>query len=105
MMIELGVHRWDAESALGDPRPLRARAAASGLDEFPDMFLERLGALPTLELHATDLDRRWTYGAGAPTEHASGTASDLYLRLMARPGADLSEVWEHAVDAVPSASA
>ena len=105
MTVETGVHRWDAQQALETPEPLLELAATSGLDEFPDLFLERLGELPTLRLTATDLDRSWTYGAGPATATTVGTASDLYLRLMARPGGDLPDAWAAAVDGVPSAAA
>jgi uncharacterized protein (TIGR03083 family) len=105
MTVEIGVHRWDAQQSIEAPEPLLDVVATSGLDEFPDMFLERLGTLPTLRLQATDVDREWTYGPGSATESVSGTASDLYLRLMARPGSELSEEWAAAIDGVPSASA
>lgn len=98
MLIETGVHRWDAEQAIADPEPLPAIVAGSGLDEFPGMWLPRLGELPTLEVTATDLGRSWKYGSGEPQTAAVGSASDLYLRLVARPGAQLSQAWAAAVD-------
>lgn len=98
MVIETGVHRWDAQQALEDPEPLLPFVAVSGLDEFGDMWLPRLGDLPTLEVTATDLGRSWKYGSGEPSTVAAGTASELYLRLMARPGASLPSHWETAVD-------
>ncbi len=98
MLIETGLHRWDAQQTCEDPEPLLDIVARRGLDEFPDMWLFRLEELPTLRVTATDLGSSWTYGDGDPTETARGTASDLYLRLMSRPGARLPDVWQAAVD-------
>ena len=100
MVIETGVHRWDAQSAHGRPEPLLDRVARHGLDEFDQLYLPRLGAVPTIELRATDLGRVWRYGDGEPETVIEGTASDLFLRLMSRPGATLSTKWEAAVDAL-----
>jgi uncharacterized protein (TIGR03083 family) len=100
MVIETGVHRWDAQSAQGQPEPLLDRVARHGLDEFDQLYLPRLGVVPTIELRATDLGRVWRYGDGEPETVIEGTASDLFLRLMSRPGASLSTTWEAAVDAL-----
>jgi uncharacterized protein (TIGR03083 family) len=100
MVIETGVHRWDAEGAVGEPGPLLEIVAAHGLDEFSALYLPRLGDLPTLGLYATDLDRRWRYGSGPTSEVVEGTASELFLRLMSRPGVALPEAWARAVDAL-----
>jgi len=100
MVIETGVHRWDAEGAAGEPAPLLGIVATHGLDEFSALYLPRLGDLPTLGLHATDLDRRWRYGSGPASTVVEGTASELFLRLMSRPGAALPEAWARAVDAL-----
>lgn len=100
MVIETGVHRWDAQSAVGDPDPLPPIVAAGGLDEFGDLYLPRLGDVPAIELVATDLGRGWRYGQGDPAMVIEATASDLFLRLMSRPGAALPRAWEAAVDAL-----
>jgi uncharacterized protein (TIGR03083 family) len=100
MVIETGVHRWDAQGAGGPPEPLLDRVARHGLDEFEQLYLPRLGAMPAIELRATDLDQVWRYGEGEPETVVEGTASDLFLRLMSRPGASLSATWEAAVDAL-----
>ncbi len=102
MVIETGVHRWDAQGAADGPEPLLESVATGGLDEFPDMYLPRLGEVPTVELGATDLGRSWRFGPGAPAFRVEGTASDLFLRLMSRPGAPLPAAWEQAVDALGS---
>jgi len=76
--------------------------ATDGLDEFTDMYLGRLGDVPTIELVATDLGRSWRYGPGEPEATIRGTASELFLRLMSRPGPPLPTAWEQAVDALGS---
>lgn len=99
MLIETGVHRWDAQQALGQPAPLLEVVAVNGLDEFGDMWLARIeGDLPSLELVAQDVGRSWRFGTGGPGATVTGTASDLFLRLMSRPGPPLPEEWEAAVD-------
>ena len=55
MVIETGIHRWDAEQAFGDPGALTDLVALSGLNEFETMWLPRLGELPVLEVKAVDL--------------------------------------------------
>ena len=102
MVIETGVHRWDAESAVGDPSPLPLPVAKRGLNEFTDQYLPRLGSLPTIELVDPELDRSWRYGEGEPVAVIEGTASDHYLRLMSRPGTRLPSEWETAVDVLGS---
>ena len=102
MVIETGVHRWDAQGAIEDPDPLLAIVATHGLDEFSDMYLPRLGEVPTIELVATDMGRSWQYGPSQSAASISGTASDLFLRLMSRPGAQLPPDWERAVDSLAS---
>jgi uncharacterized protein (TIGR03083 family) len=102
MVIETGVHRWDAERAMGDPQPLDPAVAAHGLDEFHAFYLPRLGTVPALELRATDLGRAWRFGEGHPEASVEGTASNLFLRLMSRPGAALPPEWERAVDSLAS---
>lgn len=100
MVIETGVHRWDAQGAGGPPEPLLDRVARHGLDEFDQLYLPRLGELPTIELRAPDLDRTWRYGEGEPESVIEDAASALFLRLMSRPGTSLPTVWEAAVDAL-----
>jgi uncharacterized protein (TIGR03083 family) len=102
MLIETGVHRWDAQSAASEPDPLLDVVARHGLDEFSQLYLPRLADVPTLELYATDLGHRWCLGPGRPEAVVSGNASDLFLRLMSRPGAALPRSWEQAVDALGS---
>jgi uncharacterized protein (TIGR03083 family) len=105
MVIEIGVHRWDAQQAFEDPDPLLPIVSELGFDEFNDMWLQRLGDVAPLRVNASDLGRSWTLGHGEPQSTASGTASDIYLRLMARPGAALPPEWEQAVDAIAAPAA
>lgn len=102
MLVETGVHRWDAEGALGTPEPLLPLVAGHGLDEFPELYLPRLGDVPAIELTAVDLGRTWRYGGGEPVTSVEGTASALFLRLVSRPGVALPQAWEQAIDALPT---
>lgn len=99
MLIEVGIHRWDAEYSFGRPIPLLDEVAEAGLDEFPVMWLPRLEDPVPIRLIATDLGRDWDYGTGEPMHTIDGAGSDLYLRLMSRPSpVDLPEAWAEAVD-------
>ncbi len=101
MVIETGIHRWDAEQAFGDPGGLADLVALAGLNEFETMWLPRLGELPVLEAKAIDLGRTWMFASGSPLRTVSGTASDLYLRLMSRPSTvELPLPWAAAVDSL-----
>lgn len=99
MVIETGIHRWDAEQAVGRDEKLTDHVARSGLDEFPIMWHPHMGDLPTLEVSATDLERSWVYGEGEAEHQVQGTGSDIYLRLVSRPSeVELPVEWAEAVD-------
>ena len=99
MVIETGVHRWDAYQAFGEEDRLLDVVARSGLEEFPAMWLPQLGEVQTLEARATDLEVAGVFGAGEATAVVEGTGSDIYLRLMSRPSpVELPEDWAAAVD-------
>lgn len=101
MVIETGMHRWDADQAFDEVEGLTDVVAVSGLNEFPDMWLPRLGDVPTIEVVATDFGKSWVYGNGAPEATVAGTASDVYLRMMSRPTpVELPPAWAAAVDAL-----
>jgi len=101
MMIETGVHRWDAEQVFEEPESLHPRVAEAGLDEFGLLWFKQLGDVETLDVIATDLGRSWVYGLGTPTTAISGEGSDLYLRLVSRPSAvTLPAEWADAVDSL-----
>jgi uncharacterized protein (TIGR03083 family) len=101
MVIETGLHRWDADQAFGEVRALTGTVAQAALDEYAAMWLPRLGEVPAIEVVADDLDRHWVYGEGTPTATVGGTASDIYLRLMSRPSpVTLPAAWALAVDSL-----
>ncbi|HUG31901.1 MAG TPA: maleylpyruvate isomerase family mycothiol-dependent enzyme [Acidimicrobiia bacterium] len=101
MVIETGVHRWDAYGAHGEEDRLTDLVARSGLEEFGDMWLPHLGDVQPLSVTATDLGETWVYGDGEVTASVEGTASDLYLRLVSRLSpVELPDDWTGAVDAL-----
>ena len=101
MVIETGVHRWDAAQAFDEADRLIDNVARSGLDEFADMWLPHLGGVSSIQVKATDMDRSWVYGEEEPTEEIEGSASDIYLRLVSRTSpVELPEDWATAVDAL-----
>jgi uncharacterized protein (TIGR03083 family) len=105
MVVETGVHRWDAYRAFGEEDRLTDLVAVSGLDEFGGMWFPRLGDLPTLEAVDSELGRSWVFGDGEPEVSIETSASDLYLRLMSRPSpVELPGVWAAAVDDLPPPS-
>jgi len=101
---ETAMHRWDAQSAVGEPTPIDAALAADGIDEVLEMLPatlagKDLGAGETLHLHATDREGEWTVtfapdglkvdrGHGKGDAAVRGTASDLLLWCWNRIGAD-----------------
>lgn len=99
MAHETSVHRWDAEDATGDGRPIEPAALArDGVDEFFDTFLvaqqaqvgagraEALGgAGETLHLHETGGDGEWVVtlrDQGVEVEHGH-TKADVAVRASA----------------------
>lgn len=99
MVIETGMHRWDAAQAFGEEDRLIDNVARSGLDEFVDMWFPYLGEVQTLRVTASDMGMSWVYGEGESVASIEGTASDLYLRLVSRPSpVDLPADWGSAVD-------
>lgn len=109
MAQETAVHRWDAESAAGDPGPLAGALAADGVDELLDVFVpaqrqpfERPGE--SLHLHRTDGAGEWFVrfkpdGVSVQRSHAKGSvavrapASELLLLLWRRIGTQDVEVF------------
>jgi uncharacterized protein (TIGR03083 family) len=99
MVVETGVHRWDAYQAFGEQDRLTDHVALSGLEEFPVLWLPRLGEVQPRGLTATDLGKSWLFGGEEASSSVEATASDIYLRLMSRPSpVDLPEDWAAAVD-------
>jgi uncharacterized protein (TIGR03083 family) len=98
---ELAVHRWDAQSALGESEPIDRELAVDGIQEVFDILPDRPGVGPvtgngeTIHLHCTDGDGEWLVrftpgGLVVTNEHAKGdvaargTASDLLLLVWGR---------------------
>jgi uncharacterized protein (TIGR03083 family) len=105
MTHELGIHRWDAEAATGDPAPIPTDVAEDGIDELLDVFapVADLTAVDgSIHLHATDGDGEWIIGTtdGLTWSRAHekgdvavrGATSDLLLLLWGRVGTDAVEV-------------
>ena len=109
MAHETSVHRWDAELAAGEARPIDPELASDGVDEFLNVMLlqPRFSSAPiegSVHLHATDTPGEWLVreqedGTLVVTaEHAKGdaalrgAASDLLLALWGRVGSDALEV-------------
>jgi uncharacterized protein (TIGR03083 family) len=102
MAQETAVHRWDAESGGGSPRPIAADLAVDGVDEFLDVMHPgepeaMAGSGGSIQLVATDAPARWQVttgrgalevvrgpGSGEADVTVSGTASDLLLLLWRR---------------------
>ena len=109
---ETSVHRFDAQSAAGDPEPIDPELAVDGIDEYLSVFLPRMadnvatdGA--TLHFHCTDVEGEWFVARDGDDlritrEHAKGdvaargTASDLVLFLWGRVPADALDVFGDA---------
>lgn len=99
MVIETGVHRWDAHSAFGEEDRLLDVVAVSGLNEFGDMWLRHLGDVSPLSGFGEDVGTLWQWKLGEPLNEVSGSVSDLYLRLMCRPSpVELPTDWADALD-------
>jgi uncharacterized protein (TIGR03083 family) len=121
MAVETAVHRWDAESAVGDGRPVGTDLALDGVDELFAVIVPWRGAREladkaagrTMHLHATEIgddaegQGEWlvTIGTeGLTVEHVHakgdvavrGTASDLLLLLYNRVPSDRCEVFGDA---------
>jgi uncharacterized protein (TIGR03083 family) len=65
LAVEVGVHRWDVESVLGDHAPIPAELAIAEIDKVFENFVPRLASSDvapiggTVELRATDAEVRW----------------------------------------------
>ncbi|MGQ0432526.1 MAG: maleylpyruvate isomerase family mycothiol-dependent enzyme [Microthrixaceae bacterium] len=95
--LEAAVHRWDAQTAVGDADGFPAQIVAAGISEVVEDLFPRQIALgrsapltASVVLDATDLDRRWTMagrGQGPPAEIV-GPADVLFLLLWGRTDLD-----------------
>ena len=87
---EAAVHRWDAQSAVGEPEPIAQGAADDGIDEFVWISRQLRDPAPIL-LVATDSGRSFPVADpavcdGPSTVTVSASASDLVLLLHGRIG-------------------
>ncbi len=118
LAVELAIHRWDAEHAVGTdassrPAPLNGAVAAAGIEEFVTEFLPGLltratGQRPsgTLHLHMRDDDTdRWidldnpadvVVGDGAAAIKVGGTRSDILLWMNHRDPDSLTVLGDRA---------
>ena len=110
---EVAAHRWDAEASIGDARPVEARIAADGIDEFVTSIIGRVvgrakpdttALVGDVHLHCTDTAGEWTFqlvdgalevttGHGKAAAAVRGAASDLLLFLYNRIPADRVEIF------------
>lgn len=103
MAQEMAVHRWDAESARGEPSPIDPELASDGIDEFLTHFLPNVDPAAaavggSVHIHCGDVAGEWTIRPNAAgdepwsvtREHAKGDcalrgdASSLLLALWRR---------------------
>jgi uncharacterized protein (TIGR03083 family) len=121
MAQETAMHRWDAESASGEPAPITGWLAADGIDEVATMWLPRRrgrtkeDVVGTAHLHAADPSpgqpAEWFLEFGPQGKVACryvhekgdavlrGTASDILLRMWKRPSG-VEEFGDETVRAV-----
>lgn len=107
MAHETAVHRWDAQSAVGDPDPIEGRLAADGVSEFIDVHLGSQEEpwphdAATLHLHRSDGRGNWSVTldpmrgqsrrARDDAAVLRGAASDLLLVLWRRRDLDAIRV-------------
>ena len=84
----MAAHRWDAQSAIGDPAPIEARLASDVADELVNGFIDRVltrtkadrsHLVGDLRLHCTDTNGEWTF------EAIDGQVQVISAHIKARP--------------------
>jgi uncharacterized protein (TIGR03083 family) len=105
---EITIHRWDAESAVGTPRPLDPALAGEGIDEFLELLVPVFfgyqdfdGSGQRIRLESPGGHEAWLITVDSDTTRcergnpptvadvtAQGSVSDLYLSCWRRPPAD-----------------
>jgi uncharacterized protein (TIGR03083 family) len=84
---EVAVHRWDAETTVGQAAAIDPTAAADGVAEFIETVLAAGGGAltGTVTLIASDTGGRWDIGGGSgPSARVEASSSDLVLLLYKR---------------------
>jgi uncharacterized protein (TIGR03083 family) len=113
LAVEVGVHRWDLETVLGEHDPVPADLAASEIDSVFENFAPRLageGVAPiggTLQLRATDIDAGWTVTVedGALRAGRSGGEPGAADTVVSGPAGDLALiVWKRLPPALSAAT-
>jgi uncharacterized protein (TIGR03083 family) len=84
---EAAVHRWDAQSAVGEPQPLEQPVADDGVQEFVGIARQLRDPAP-VTLTLTDTGRSITVSDKPSVVTVSATASDLVLLLHGRIAVD-----------------
>jgi uncharacterized protein (TIGR03083 family) len=108
MAHETATHRWDAEQAIGRPRPIDPAIALTGIPETLEIHVVRPlagmevgGKGERIALRTTDVDAEWLVtlrpnwvefvgGQGQADVTLSGSASSVWLSLMDRPVTDVT---------------
>ncbi len=99
MALEAAIHRWDAESAVGDVTGFDLALAVDGVDEVltvhraSDLLDEPWPVTGVVEVRLTDSSRSWRYAIDGsswmptqktPDASVEGTASGVFLALWGR---------------------
>jgi len=91
--LETVVHRWDAQSAVGQPEPIDPALAADGVGEVAELMLPRQVAkarippLPgAIRVTSTDVEASYVLGDGEPGATVSAPAELLLLLVWQRVG-------------------
>jgi len=91
--LETVVHRWDAQSAVGQPEPIDPALAADGVGEVAELMLPRQvakGRIPPLpgaiRVTSTDVEASYVLGDGEPAATVSAPAELLLLLVWQRVG-------------------
>jgi uncharacterized protein (TIGR03083 family) len=84
---EAAVHRWDAQSAVGEPQPLEQPVADDGVDEFVGIARQLRDPAP-VTLTLTDTGRSIAVSDEPSVVTVAATASDLVLLLHGRIAVD-----------------
>jgi uncharacterized protein (TIGR03083 family) len=101
LAVEVGVHRWDLESVLGDHAPIPADLAVAEIDKVFESYAPRLAGARvapiggTVQLRATDTDVAWQASVDDGRLHTVRSNSDEADVVVSAPIEDLALiVWK-----------
>jgi uncharacterized protein (TIGR03083 family) len=115
MAHETAIHRWDAQSAFGDPQTIEPRLAATGIGESLAIHVVRPvrgtavgGRGESVALRCDDAPDRWVVvllpddvrvdeGDGPATATVAGLASDVWLFVTGRPAPRIRAIGDATV--------